>query len=212
MELRHEPETGAVDGPRLARLLGTPDLAWLVERARRRLVSGLPLTGSVSLGDPTPAQRAAVERLLARAPGGGRSLTVRLDAVDAVLRRSGASPDGLAAAVEALIGPVTPLAQARYEEEAAWERAHAPSKSSPRRFPRWRPGPPGYGPTASRDAWAEPPTPRTACLPGRAPLCLRFPPIRPSRFPPSPPRSSARPTPLTTAHRWPRSPSPGPAR
>ncbi len=128
MELTHgpEPETGAIDSPRLARLLGTPDLAWLVERARRRLVTGQPLTGSVSLGDPTPAQRAAVERLLARAPGGGGSLTVRLDAVDAVLRRSGASPDGLAAAVEALIGPVTPLAQARYEEEAAWERAHDP--------------------------------------------------------------------------------------
>ncbi|MFF8292844.1 TIGR02679 family protein [Streptomyces sp. NPDC016309] len=128
MELTHgaEPENGAIDGPRLARLLGTPDLAWLVERARRRLVTGQPLTGSVSLGDPTPAQRAAVERLLARAPGAGRSLTVRLDAVDAVLRRSGASPDGLAVAVEALVGPVTPLAQARHEEEAAWERAHAP--------------------------------------------------------------------------------------
>ncbi|MFD9567346.1 TIGR02679 family protein [Streptomyces sp. NPDC059994] len=126
MELTRQPGTGAIDGPRLARLLGTPDLAWLVERARRRLVSGQPLTGSVSLGDPTPAQRAAVERLLARAPGGGRSLSVRLDAVDAVLRRSGASPGGLAFAVEALTGPVTPLAQARYEEEAAWERAHAP--------------------------------------------------------------------------------------
>lgn len=128
MELSHghEPEIGAVDGTRLTRLLGAPELAWLVERARRRLVTGQPLTGSVSLGDPTPAQRAAVERLLARAPGGGRTLTVRLDAVDAVLRRSGVSPNGLAAAVEALTGPVTSLAQTRQEEEDAWKRAHAP--------------------------------------------------------------------------------------
>ncbi|MER6096688.1 TIGR02679 family protein [Streptomyces sp. NPDC001728] len=126
MELNHEPGTGAVDGPRLARLFGAPDLAWLVERARRRLVTGQSLTGSVSLHDPTPAQRAAAERLLARAPGGGRSLTVRLDAVDAVLRRSGASPHGLAAAVEALTGPVASLAQCRREEEGAWKRAHAP--------------------------------------------------------------------------------------
>ncbi|MCX4844598.1 TIGR02679 family protein [Streptomyces sp. NBC_00893] len=128
MELSHghEPEIGAVDGTRLTRLLGAPELAWLVERARRRLVAGQPLTGSVSLGDPTPAQRAAVERLLARAPGGGRTLTVRLDAVDAVLRRSGVSPNGLAAAVEALTGPVTSLAQTRQEEEDAWKRAHAP--------------------------------------------------------------------------------------
>ncbi|WP_327373790.1 TIGR02679 family protein [Streptomyces sp. NBC_01216] len=128
MELTHGPEPGvqAVDSPRLARLLGTPDLFWLVERARRRLVAGRPLTGSVSLGEPTPAQRAAAERLLARPPGGGGSLTVRLDAVDAVLRRSGASPGGLAAAVEALTGPVTPLARSRHEEESAWEWAHAP--------------------------------------------------------------------------------------
>lgn len=70
MGLTHGPEPGteAVDGPRLARLLGTPDLSWLVERARRRLVAGQPMTGSVSLADPTPAQRAAAERLLARAP------------------------------------------------------------------------------------------------------------------------------------------------
>ncbi|MEU7079795.1 MULTISPECIES: TIGR02679 family protein [Streptomyces] len=128
MELNHghELESGAVDGPRLARLLGAPDLAWLVERARRRLATGQPLTGSVSLRDPTPAQRAAVERLLARAPGGGRSLMVRLDSVDAVLRRSGASPNGLAAAVEALTGPVASLARSRQEEEDAWKRAYTP--------------------------------------------------------------------------------------
>ncbi|MFF7778937.1 TIGR02679 family protein [Streptomyces tanashiensis] len=128
MELSHgrEPEIGAVDGPRLTRLLGAPELAWFVERVRRRLVTGQPLTGSMSLGDPTPAQRAAVERLLARAPGAGRTLTVRLDAVDAVLRRSGASPHGLAAAVEALTGPVTSLVRTRQEEEDAWKRAHAP--------------------------------------------------------------------------------------
>lgn len=128
MGLTHGPEPGteAVDSPRLARLLGTPDLSWLVERARRRLVAGQPMTGSVSLADPTPAQRAAAERLLARAPGGGRSLTVRLEAVDAVLRRSGASPNGLAAAVALLTGPVTSLVQARQEEEDAWKRAHTP--------------------------------------------------------------------------------------
>ncbi|PSK69017.1 TIGR02679 family protein [Streptomyces sp. CS149] len=89
-------------------------------------MAGRPMTGSVSLADPTPAQRAAAERLLARAPGGGRSLTVRLEAVDAVLRRSGASPNGLAAAVGALTGPGTSLAQARQEEEEAWGRAHTP--------------------------------------------------------------------------------------
>ncbi|MFJ5154249.1 TIGR02679 family protein [Streptomyces sp. NPDC088353] len=137
MELTHDgdgalgavPERGAgatVDVPRLRRLLGAPQLEWLVDRVRGRLAADQPLTGPVSLARPTPAQRTAAERLLARAPGSGRSLTVRLEAVDAVLRRSGISPDGLAAAVTALTGPVTPLAQARAKEDAAWERAYAP--------------------------------------------------------------------------------------
>ncbi|MFF8563466.1 TIGR02679 family protein [Streptomyces albidoflavus] len=115
-----------VDVPRLRRLLGTPELEWLVERVRGRLVAGQPLTGAVSLTTPTPGQRAAAERLLARPPGGGRSLTIRLEAVDAVLRRSGISPDGLTAAAMALTGPVTPLAKARAEQHAAWDRAYVP--------------------------------------------------------------------------------------
>ncbi|MFK0256016.1 TIGR02679 family protein [Streptomyces sp. NPDC090445] len=116
----------AVDEARLHRLLGAADLAWLVDRLRRRLERGQPLTGPVSLAAPTPAQRAAAERLLGRAPGGGASLTVRLDAVDAVLRRSGISPDGLTAAASALTGPVVPLADARRTEEHAWTEAYAP--------------------------------------------------------------------------------------
>ncbi|GAA2916871.1 hypothetical protein GCM10020221_11100 [Streptomyces thioluteus] len=117
---------GAVDAERLRRLLGTPDLAWLIERIRRRLAREQPLTGSVSLAHPTDAQRAAAERLLGRAPRAGRSLSVRLDIVDAVVRRSGISPDGLATAVTALTGPVTVLSEARHEEAHAWEAAYEP--------------------------------------------------------------------------------------
>ncbi|WP_425838972.1 TIGR02679 family protein [Streptomyces fractus] len=116
-----------VDDARLRRLLGDPDLAWLLDRARRRLERDEPLTGSVSLTSPTPAQQAAAERLMGRAPRvGGRSLSVRLDAVDGLLRRSGVSPDGLAPAVVALTGTVTPLAEARMREERAWRWALAP--------------------------------------------------------------------------------------
>ncbi|MGC4949368.1 TIGR02679 family protein [Streptomyces sp. DT224] len=115
-----------VDDIRLRRLLGAPGLRWLVERARRRLERGQPLTGPVALTSPTEDQRVAAERLLGRAPGGGRSLSVRLDAVDDVLRRSGVSPAGLAAAVVALTGPVTLLGDARAEEQRAWTRAYAP--------------------------------------------------------------------------------------
>ncbi|WP_405769559.1 TIGR02679 family protein [Actinacidiphila glaucinigra] len=113
-----------MDTVRLRRLLGGPDLTWLVERARRRMEREEPLTGGVSLGAPTEAQRRAAESLLGRPPGGGRSLTIRLDAVDAVLRRSGISPDGLASAVMALTGPVVPLRETRADEDRAWQTAY----------------------------------------------------------------------------------------
>ncbi|WP_241518584.1 TIGR02679 domain-containing protein [Streptomyces sp. CB03238] len=115
-----------VDRDRLARLLGGPDLAWLVDRVRRRMAREEALTGPVTLADPTPAQRAAAERLLGRGPGAGRSLSVRLDAVDAVLRRSGVSPGGLGAAVTALTGPVARVADVREREEQAWRDAYEP--------------------------------------------------------------------------------------
>lgn len=126
MELTAGPGPSPVDAARLRRLLGAPGLAWLVERTRRRMAAEQPLTGSVTLSRPTPDQRHAAERLLGRAPGDGRSLTVRLDTVDALLRRSGVSPDGLAAAVTALTGPVTLLGPARRAEEDAWREAFAP--------------------------------------------------------------------------------------
>jgi uncharacterized protein (TIGR02679 family) len=115
-----------VDSVRLARLLGDSGLAWLLERVRRRIAHGRPLTGTVTLARPDDRQRHAAECLLGRAPGGGTSLTVRLDAVDAVLRRSGVSPDGLQAAVLALTGPVVPRAEQRAREARAWEDALAP--------------------------------------------------------------------------------------
>lgn len=115
-----------VDDVRLRRLLGDSGLDWLVDRVRRRLERGQPLTGSVSLSEPTEAQRSAAERLLGRAPGSGRSLSIRLDAVDELLRRSGISPAGLTVALTALTGPVRLLGAVRAEEERAWREAYAP--------------------------------------------------------------------------------------
>lgn len=128
-------EPAALDTARLRRLLGGPDLAWLVQRARRRMEREEPLTGSVSLATPTDAQRRAAERLLGRPPAGGRSLTVRLDAVDVVLRRSGISPGGLTAAVTALTGTVVPARTARAAEDRAWQQAYTPLDQLPRLAP-----------------------------------------------------------------------------
>lgn len=115
-----------VDEDRLRRLLGGPELSWLVQRVRHRMAREKPLTGTVALTAPTDLQRRAVERLLGRGPSAGGSLNVRLEDVDAVLRRSGVSPDGLVAAVLALTGRVEPIGEQRAKEAQAWERAFSP--------------------------------------------------------------------------------------
>ncbi|MBT2414267.1 TIGR02679 family protein [Streptomyces sp. ISL-12] len=115
-----------VDTERLGRLLGDPGLTWFVDRVRQRMARGRPLTGSVTLSAPEESQRRAAERLLGRAPRTSGSLGIRLDTVDEILRRSGVSPGGLAAAVVALAGPVVLHAETRNREEQAWEEAYAP--------------------------------------------------------------------------------------
>jgi uncharacterized protein (TIGR02679 family) len=117
---------GVTDRDRLSRLLGGDDLRWLLDRVRRRLERGESLDTSVILTGATPGQRAAVQGLLGRRPGTGETLTVSLPAVDAVLRRSGACPDGLAVAVVTLTGEVPDRATATAALDRAWRAAFAP--------------------------------------------------------------------------------------
>ena len=104
---------------RLHRLLGGDELAWLVTRVRKRLERDEPLDVVVTLSNATEAQRQAVHRLLGRAPRPGRALSVSLPAVDDLLRRSGAHPDGLGSAVLELTGPLP----ASVDLETLWDKA-----------------------------------------------------------------------------------------
>lgn len=125
------------DRDRLRRLLGNEDMAWLLDRLRRRLSNSKPLSGIVTLTSATHDQRRAVERLLGRRAGTGSSLTLSLDELDAVLRRSGAAPDGLADVVRLLIGTVPE----RAAEIAKWAEAYAPLEELVARRPdlaTWR--------------------------------------------------------------------------
>ncbi len=124
-------DAGQTDEPigvameRLRRLLGGPETEWLVQRVRRRLELGKDLTGSATLATASQSQRRAIEVLLGRRAGAGNSLSVSLTELDRVLRASGASPDGLAAAVELLGGPVLNLVEENAARASAWRRAYA---------------------------------------------------------------------------------------
>jgi len=117
---------GVTDRARLERLLGGEDLSWLVARVRRRMARGEPLDVPVILTGATSRQRSAVQLLLGRRPRPGGTLTVSLAAVDEVVRRSGACPDGLSAAITALTGEVTDRAEAAAELDRRWQAAFAP--------------------------------------------------------------------------------------
>jgi len=117
---------GVIDHPRLERLLGGEDLAWLVGRIRKRMERGESLDTSVTLTDATAAERAAVQRLLGRPPLPGRAVTVSLPAVRRLLRDSGACPDGLEAAIIALTGDVVDRRAAAAELAQSWQQAFEP--------------------------------------------------------------------------------------
>ncbi|GAA1626726.1 TIGR02679 family protein [Georgenia ruanii] len=108
----------------LDRLLGVPEMAWLVARVRARILTAgdEPLRGVVQLNDPTDGQRAAVVRLVGRPKRAGSALRLDLAVVEEVLRR-GPWPAGLADAVETLSGPVVDRAAERAREAAAWDAA-----------------------------------------------------------------------------------------
>jgi uncharacterized protein (TIGR02679 family) len=134
--------TTIADLPRLRRLLDTPELAWLLDRARDRMATGRPLDTRATLRAATPDQRRAVERLLGRRMRPGDSLTVPLAEVDRVLRESTACPDGLAAAVIALTGPVPDRRAEESAHDAAWKQAFAgldhPAVTSRPELESWR--------------------------------------------------------------------------
>jgi uncharacterized protein (TIGR02679 family) len=116
---------GDIDHQRLRRVLGDPELEWLLERIRRRLELGNPLDGPVTLAHASPAQRAAVERLFGRPARSGRGLSVPLGELDRLVRHAGLHADGLAAAVVALTGRVCVRADVEAEQSAAWSAAFA---------------------------------------------------------------------------------------
>jgi uncharacterized protein (TIGR02679 family) len=110
---------------KLDRLLGGEPVAWLVRRARDRLETGRPLTGTVTLPAATVEQRRAAERLTGRAARSGASLSVSLTEVDRILKDSGAAPGGLAEAVTRLTGPLRDRNRERADLAAAWDAAFA---------------------------------------------------------------------------------------
>lgn len=117
----HGAPADVADRQRLEALLGGDDLAWLRDRVRQRLEQGAAVVGAVRLADPSPAQRAAADRLMGRRPSTGAQVSVSLDLIERILRDAQIC-DGLAAAVAALDGPIPDRRALRLAREAAWQQ------------------------------------------------------------------------------------------
>src|SRR5579864_9544537 len=115
-------DSRVTDPQLLQRVLGAPELGWLIDRIRIRLERGEPVDGTVTLVGATADQRRAAARLLGHAIGRGTSLSSPLPEVDAALRRAGIA-SGLRAAVETLAGPVRDPAAERAAEIRQFQEA-----------------------------------------------------------------------------------------
>ncbi|HEX3923511.1 MAG TPA: TIGR02679 family protein [Streptosporangiaceae bacterium] len=137
--IRRPPDPGGTsdgDRQRLQRMLGAPELSWLVDRIRVRLERGEPVDGTVTLVGATADQRRAAARLLGHGMGRGTSLSIPLPEVEAALRRAAAAPD-LRAAVESLIGPVRDRAAERATEVRQFQDGLDAARRSPLAAEGW---------------------------------------------------------------------------
>lgn len=111
---------------RLRVALGGPDTAWIRDRIRRHAAAGRDLPAKLRHTSPTDAERRAAAGLLGVRVRGAGALEVDLDALLAVLVRSGIWAGDLVAAVEALDGPVVVRSTLLDRERRAWDVAFEP--------------------------------------------------------------------------------------
>lgn len=109
--------------PQLRATLGDPALARLLAALRRRAELGRPLSGALTLGDATPAERQALDTLLGRPATRGDSLRVDLDFLAETLTDAGLCTS-LREALEALGGPIHERRAEADRAAASWEEIH----------------------------------------------------------------------------------------
>lgn len=106
------------------RLLGAPDLARLVDTIVRRVEGGRSLSGRITIA-ADPSERDAIAALFGQRPRPGASISVDLDRLDEIVRRSGAAAS-LRAAIDQLRGPLVVRSERAEAVRLAWDAAHGP--------------------------------------------------------------------------------------
>ncbi len=110
-----------IDHERLASTLGNPHLERFRNLLRRRIETGQSLDTRMSFKDPSEEERRALEPLLGRQAGRGRSITLKASEIADRLAAADIAPD-LRSALEALGPALRDLRGLRAAEIRAWDR------------------------------------------------------------------------------------------
>jgi uncharacterized protein (TIGR02679 family) len=124
-----------MDLERLKATLGRPELEWLVERLLRKIQRGELLEGGVTLSNPTPAERDALNRLFGKPPSATGSISVKLSDLERLLR-AGEICASLKEAVEGLAGPVRNLREEQRLLDEEWRLTFANARHRVHNNPR----------------------------------------------------------------------------
>jgi len=129
----------APDKARAKAAFGAPELSRLVDALATRLARGRPLTGKLSLDNPAPAEREAIDALFGRGATSGRTISVSLDELSEVINEAKFGLD-LRGVVEAIRGPVRDERAAKENSTRLWETVSAKAGKEFSRSPdvvRW---------------------------------------------------------------------------
>lgn len=110
------------DAVRLRSLLGGEAWAWWRDRARKALEERRPVPATITLSNPTAAEREAANRLFGT-PGAIGPIRVRTAALETLLRDAGIADD-VPCALIALGGPVRDLPAERQAASDEWMKVH----------------------------------------------------------------------------------------
>lgn len=111
----------AVNVDQIHSLLGGEELRRLLDRLRKRMSCGEPLTGRIHLNNATTAEQRAFAKLMGRLPRHADSLIVDLDKLSAILVRAKACPR-LEDAVIAIVGPIVNNREQALTRRMEWDR------------------------------------------------------------------------------------------
>ena len=113
---------------RILQLFSDPNLQWIRQRLRERVIRGSGFEGSITLQNPTSGQTKAFENLLGRSSRSRKQLSLKLASLEAVLKEAELAED-LEQAVLLLEGKLQNRREQKEYIRTQWNRLFADAQA-----------------------------------------------------------------------------------